>query len=101
MTLYKVYTIEKGIVETDLYANITRLTFHREDGPALIEYDNDGNLLCEEYMFNGKYHRLNGPAYIEYIEDGSIYHESYHIYGTKYTKEQYEKELLKLKVQSL
>ena len=73
MIRYKVYTIEKGIVETDVYDEVYSLTYHRLDGPAYIEYNKNSNIQCTEYWIN----------------------------DIRYTKEQYEKELLKLKVQSL
>ena len=34
--------------------------------PAHIEYNNEGNIIYEEYRLNGKVHRMNGPASIEY-----------------------------------
>jgi len=73
MYKYNVYTLEKGLVETDNYGEVISLTWHKENGPAYIKYDNNGNII----------------------------YESYYINGCRYTKEQYNKELLKLKVQSL
>jgi len=128
MKKYKVYTKEKGLVETNEYRDIDHLIWHREDGPAFIKYYNNGNLAYEEYRinnkrhrldgpacinyynglveyeeyrFNDKIHRLDGPACIEYDNNSNITFASYWINGMSYTKENYYNELLKLKVQSL
>jgi len=101
MKRYKAYTKEKGIVETDNYDDICDLTRHRTDGPAVIQYYDNGLVKYEEYWVNDKCHRLGGPAIIQYNEDCNIEYESYYIKGTIYTKEQYDKKLLKIKVQSL
>jgi len=72
--LYKIYTKERGIVTTDIIgSNLRKLTWHRADGPANIWYNKDGTISYEAYCIN----------------------------GNDYTKEQYYRELLKLKVQSL
>jgi len=101
MKRYKVYTIEKGLVETNWYDSIRGLTWHRVNGPAVICYI-DGVLIdFEVYYINDIKHRLDGPAYIEYDINGNITYVEYCINGIAYTKEQYSKELLKLKVQAL
>ena len=103
MKQYKVYTKEKGLVETDDYIsdNIHKLTFHREDGPAFIRYHSNGKVADEVYYVHDKCHRLDGPADIVYDENGNIVYGAYWINDIGYTKEQYEKELLKLKFKSL
>jgi len=125
MTKYKAYTKERGIVETDYLNDIIKLTWHRVDGPAYInyigkyieywidgkihrtngpaciKYYDDNNKKHEIYVINGKRHRLCGPAYIEYDTNGNILQEEYYINNILYTKEQYDNELLTRKVQSL
>jgi len=129
MKRYKAYTKESGIIETNDYDDISDLTYHREDGPAYIRYNHNGKVAYEAYYIHGKRHRLDGPAYIEYDgncnvvvasywindkrnrldgpayisydENGNAVNELYWINGIEYNKEQYDKELLKLKVQSL
>ncbi len=39
---------------------------HRDGGPASRWYNKDGNIVCEAWFLNGKQHRVDGPAYIEY-----------------------------------
>jgi len=75
MKRYKAYTKEKGLVECDYIADIAELTWHRLDGPAITRYDANGNV--------------------------NIVYDAYWINDIEYTKEDYYKELLKLKVQSL
>ena len=125
---YKAYTLNNGLIETDSYNYVKTFILHREDGPAYIEYesglivneiyliynkrhrldgpayieyDNYGNIIVAEYYVNGILHRLDGPAILEYDHVGITIRESYYINGYHYTKENYYKELLKLKVQSL
>ena len=62
--------------------------FHREDGPA---YENPNGYRVWYKM--GKYHREDGPA-IEY-SDGSF---RYYLNDEFYDKEDYEREIIKLKL---
>ena len=102
MTKLKLYTIENGIVETNFFTGyINYLTLHREDGPAVISYYVNGSIEYEEYWYNNKKHRLNGPADIVYDKNGDIQNEWYYINNIQYTEEEYVKELLQLKLQSL
>jgi len=102
MKQYKIYTIEKGIVETDiLNDNLLKLTWHREDGPAFIEYVNNGNVAYEVYYVNGKQHRLDGPASIFYAQNSNIQIVSYYINGKFYSKKDYNREILEFKFKSL
>ena len=39
---------------------------HNDNGPAFIKYDNNGNILKEEFFINGLNSRLDGPAVIYY-----------------------------------
>jgi len=127
MKRYKVYTKEKGLIETNYYDDVSNLTLHREDGPAIIYYKN-GLVECKEYWINGNRNRLDGPAFIRYDYNGSIEYveywfngkthrlngpariyynnnckltEYYYIDNELYAKDQYYKELLKLKLNSL
>lgn len=45
---------------------------HREDGPAVINYDNTGQVQSENYCINDKLHRKDGPAIINYFPNGTI-----------------------------
>ena len=62
--------------------------YHREDGPAL-EYT-DGH---KEWLINDKLHREDGPAIIWHDGD-----EWYYLNGFKYSKEDWEKEITKIKL---
>lgn len=46
--------------------------YHREDGPAKIQYDIDGSIISEEYLVNDKYHREDGPAMLYYSGAGKF-----------------------------
>jgi hypothetical protein len=61
--------------------------YHREDGPALIWTDTG-----ERHWFvNGRNHRLDGPASI--YSNNRVY---FKINGVEYSKEEWEKEVLKI-----
>lgn len=45
---------------------------HNENGPAILNFDIDGNIISETYMVKHNYHREEGPAYIRYYPDGKI-----------------------------
>jgi antitoxin component YwqK of YwqJK toxin-antitoxin module len=57
---------------------------HREDGPAVIKYFEDGKIQKEHYFRMNEYHRLDGPALIIYDENGSIKYQEYWIHGMRY-----------------
>jgi len=129
MYKYKVYTLENGLIETNNIVHISGLTWHREDGPAFTKYYKNGNIEHEVYYVKDKKHRIDGPAYIEYYDNGKVSYEEYwynnkkhrldgpsdigyDTYGNitnevycindiEYSKENYHKELLKLKIYSL
>ena len=56
---------------------------HRENAPAYIETDLNGNVTLEIWGKNGKNHRVDGPAYIEYL-DGTVEFEFFYINGKLY-----------------
>ena len=51
---------------------------HRDNNPAIIVWNDKGEIVREEYFFNGQYHRDNGPAIITKYLNGN--------YDTKYWK---------------
>lgn len=55
---------------------IHNMLIHKEDGPAIIYYEDD-KIVSESYYQNGKLHRINGPSvitaeYSEYWENGNF-----------------------------
>ena len=70
--------------------------FHRTDGPA-IEYNNG----FKAWFINGLRHRIDGPA-IVYNKNSLFYGDiEYYLNGKKYSEEEYEQEVLKLKLMRL
>jgi|15BtaG_2_1085339.scaffolds.fasta_scaffold02162_4 antitoxin component YwqK of YwqJK toxin-antitoxin module len=43
---------------------------HREDGPAIVAFYNNGNVWYEKYFENGHLHRVDGPAEVSYYDTG-------------------------------
>jgi hypothetical protein len=76
MKEYKLYTTI-GIIETDYYTDISKYVLYREDGPAFIDYNEDGSIRYEVWYINRVLHREDGPASIEYRADGSIHYEAW------------------------
>ena len=56
---------------------------HRDDGPAVIEYYDNGNKRSECYYKDGKKHNDKGPGFISYHEDGRIKNKTYWLNGKK------------------
>lgn len=56
---------------------------HKEDGPAWIDYFEDGSISEEAYYIDGKMHREDGPAHIEYHRGGSVKYLFYYINGIR------------------
>jgi hypothetical protein len=54
------------------YSHLGNICFHREDGPAFLEYRKNGFLKTEAFYLKNQLHRENGPCFIEYNEDGSV-----------------------------
>lgn len=61
-----------------------RSILHREDGPALINYYDNGQIKEKRYMSNGKAHRTTGPAWIDFNKDGSVDDIAWFLDGTSY-----------------
>lgn len=74
------YTKKEGRVATDNVWGVPPWrTLHRFDGPALIYKDNNGVLLEEYWIQNGRTHRIGAPAVIEYFSNGKKYEESWFV----------------------
>lgn len=56
---------------------------HRDNGPSIIEYYDNGNKEREYYYKDGKQHNDKGPGFISYREDGSIKNKTYWLNGKK------------------
>ena len=74
-----------------IYPNTTKSAiFHREDGPAYINYFLTGEIESEQYYQNNVYHRIDGPAFIGYDRDGTILRERYYLLNYLVSKEDFE-----------
>ena len=65
--------------------------YHREDGPAYEQLNG-----YKEWLINGLLHREDGPA-IEY-SDGDI---DYYLYGNYYSKDDWQKQIIKTKLERI
>ena len=59
------------------------------------EWYENGQILSEEYLINGKRHNTEGPAYRKWDENGQIRYEVYWINGKQLSKEEWENEVKK------
>ena len=89
---------KNGNISSERYLKNNKL--HREDGPVLIryyqngniyeeKYYENGNILCEMYLINGMAHRLNGAAHAEYFENWEIDQQYYFIDDIEYEEFEY------------
>ena len=53
------------------------------------EYFPNGKIKKEKYFKDGRFHRLNGPAIINYNEKGDIVKKIYFINGKEYDEFRY------------
>jgi hypothetical protein len=65
--------------------------FHRTDGPAIERHNG-----YKAWYKNGKRHREDGPAIIYSNGDGY-----YYLNGKEYSKEEYEQEILKMRLKRI
>lgn len=66
-----------GLIYTQIY--LKHNTFHRLDGPAIVEWGMSGRIIEEWYYRHDQLHRNNGPAVIWYNIDGSIRSKMYYL----------------------
>lgn len=63
----------------------------RHDGPVKIDRYDNGSLTSTIWRNNGRLHREDGPAEIYYDEEGDVEVEAYHINGKELSKSEFEK----------
>jgi len=74
------FTLQDGCHEaTSTYTGVTTRTWikdeklHKEDGPAQIEIDEDGEVILEEWYLEGQVCRKDGgPSIVEYCEGDKV-----------------------------
>jgi len=72
--------------------NLKKVTFYedskdywnRYDGPAVVEYYENGNVKCESWFLDNKLNRFDGPAKTFYDIHGRIVKEEYFVKGVQY-----------------
>lgn len=84
---------DKGIITTKKW-KVNGL-FSREGKPAIIVYDDNGNVIKEMYYQNGVLNRCDGPAVIKYYGEEKT--ELYYITYKKYTKSYFDKTIKMIK----
>jgi hypothetical protein len=55
---------------------------HREDGPALLRWSDNGVLVDEEWWRNGRLHKIDGPALQKWDAFGQLIREEWYRYGS-------------------
>ena len=64
---------------------------HRENGPAVEQYNENGNIHYRYWCINGKLHRENGPAVESYYENDIIIFRSWYLNDKQLTEEEFHK----------
>jgi len=70
---------------------------HRTNGPAIVEYDRNGNISKKVYYYKGILHRDGGPSIVDIKNHKFVYF----IKGSNYTRDEYNKKMLKFKLDNL
>lgn len=92
---------DNGVFNTDcLSVEAIGAIWHRVDGPAYTEFDEEGFIKSEVWYHNDHIHRIGKPARITYSRSGQV-HETYYLYGTEYTKEEYFEKLFNEQIKIL
>ena len=74
-----------GTIAKEYYLNGD---LHRKDGPAVINYYINNNVIVSEiYIQYGNFHRKDGPAFVFYNNDGNIFNKNYFFNGKEYKPE--------------
>jgi hypothetical protein len=54
---------------------------HRDDGPAIVTYFDNGVKMKVEWFLNGKLHCEDGPAFITYDDTGEVKTSEWYLNG--------------------
>lgn len=91
------YTVDWGVKEFNNYSEAVQSAyeFHRncKEGPAMISYDKNHDVVTERYIENNKLHNEFGPAFITYLYGKP--NEEYYLYGNKFTKDEWKQLMIK------
>ena len=93
--LSEVYTLVNELGDSEIDYECGKLMysaeglFHRDSGPARVQYSRLGNLLSVLYARSGLEHHEEGPSYIDYKITGAVIGISYAILGTTMTLMEY------------
>jgi len=78
--LEKYYDDDEEVVSCIEYYD-DKNQLHREDGPARIEYYEDGGIQKEEYYIRSKLHREGKPAVVHYGYKESVDREEFYLHN--------------------
>jgi len=74
-------------IQTEMYSNnymrqrwMIGDKLHRENGPAVIRYYNNGLVNYKRWYKDHKLHRLDGPAIVKYDESGKIKYQGWYVH---------------------
>ena len=70
--------------------------YHREDGPAIEKPSSEFSQSYKAWYINGRPHREDGPAKI-----WSERYSKYYLNGKDYSKEDWEKEIIKIRLERI
>lgn len=85
---YEYYDPDNKIVLRKKY--YLGLYLHREDGPAVIHYYDNGSVKWIEYYYYNSPHRVYGPSDIYYDRNGKVEDTIWWYEDNEYTSEVYE-----------
>ncbi len=73
--------LDTGVVILERYVVADKSHREPQEGPAVIERYDSGELKAVEYWVRGKLHRQDGPCAIHYAVDGSALEEQFRLVG--------------------
>lgn len=81
-----------GVISKEIYTNDS-YNFHRNNGPALKSYRDDGSVEYEIFYRNGQKHNELGPAHIKY-DLNNMPDMKYYLFDKQVSKRSFEKKML-------
>lgn len=91
LTSYFIAHTPYGIKEYRTLSDCLQHIIHRDhrEGPAIVGYNSDDEIVLEFYFENNKKHHESGPAVIRYGPDDNI-HQEYWLYGNLFSKDEFK-----------
>ena len=84
----EIYDLSGNVIKVGNYDRKGWYDGHTEEKPAMMIFDDNGEVKRKVFMKNGKYHCISGPAIREY-SNALMIDESYYINDVRFTQDNF------------